>query len=63
MLSKTKDVTIETEILDLSLLSEQAKWELWDFYQFLLDRYGIKPGSAEKLPDKFYNPVKTKRYQ
>lgn len=63
MITRTHDARGETEILDLSLLSEQAAQELLDFYQFLLDRYGTKPRSLRKLPETFYNPVKTRTYQ
>ncbi len=63
MITRTDDVKVDMEILDLSLLSEQAKQELIDFYQFLLERYGTKSRSLRKLPETFYDPVKTRTYQ
>ena len=50
MLAKTKGLDTSTEYLDLSVLSEQAKWELLDFYQFLLERYGRQRRSKGLLP-------------
>lgn len=49
------------DMLDLSLLSEHAKGELLDFYQFLLDRYGQQQ-RLRHLPETFYQPVKTRVY-
>ena len=63
MIAKTNGWQIETTYLDLSQLTEQAKQELVDFYQFLLERYGVKPQPPKTLPDIFYQPVKTRVYQ
>ena len=48
--------------LDLSLLTEQGKQELLDFYQFLLERYSAQK-QVSTLPEVFYTPIKTTRYQ
>ncbi len=63
MISKVNDVKGDMEMLDVSLLSEQAKQELMDFYHFLLERYGTQPRSRKRLPETFYDPVKTRAYQ
>lgn len=62
MLSGTTTVHAEGNMLGLSLLSEQAKQELLDFYQFLLDRYGAKQSDAARLPASFYHPMKVAAY-
>ena len=62
MVTRTKGPNTHTEYLDLSVLSNQAKQELLDFYQFLLERYGMQRHSRTSLPSIFYNPVKTRIY-
>ncbi len=63
MVSKTKGWKRDTVYLDLSQLTEHAKQELVDFYQFLLERYGVNQRTTRSLPDIFYHPVKTRTYQ
>jgi hypothetical protein len=63
MLSKTKELNTNTEYLDLSILSEPAKQELQDFYQFLLERYGRQQSTGTALPHIFYNPIRVSTYQ
>ncbi len=57
--------TIEDKI-DLSLLPENARREVFDFYQFVVQRYGRirkKSGLAKKiLPAEFYKPIAVKEY-
>ena len=57
MLSKTHDLNTTTLFLDVSCLTEQAKQELLDFYQFLLQRYGAQPLS--KFPPSQLEPPDT----
>jgi hypothetical protein len=59
MATKTKN----THYLDLSPLSVQARQELLDFYQYLLERYGKQQHSNKPLPEIFYKPVKIRAYQ
>jgi hypothetical protein len=63
MLTETKGYNTHTGHLDLSGLSKQARQELLDFYQFLLERYGIQQQTRKSLPSIFYKPVKTQMYQ
>jgi hypothetical protein len=63
MASNITEIKAETAFLDVSQLTEQAKQELVDFYQFLLERYGVNQRSPKTLPDIFYHPVKTRTYQ
>lgn len=47
MLLETTHFSTETMSFDVSVLTEQARQELMDFYQFLLQRYGAaKPAST-----------------
>jgi hypothetical protein len=54
------------DILDLSSMPRQAKKEILNYYQFLLERYGHKKkrtaSISTQLPEGFYHPVKVKRY-
>jgi hypothetical protein len=57
MVSKTHDLNTKTLSLDVSRLTEQAKRELLDFYQFLLQRYEAQPVS--KFPPSQLEPPDT----
>nr|WP_163329296.1 DUF2281 domain-containing protein [Desulfurobacterium thermolithotrophum] len=48
------------EKIDLELLPEEARKELIDFYEFLLNKYGVK--KRRNLPKGFYSPIKVKSY-
>jgi hypothetical protein len=39
---------VATNAMNINLLPEQARQELFDFYQFLLTRYHAKPTSGKK---------------
>lgn len=54
-------VTTKQEI-DLSILSEEAKRELIDFYYFLVDKYGrrTKVRKTTKFEKTVSNPLKVK---
>lgn len=62
MISRANNMKEDMNMLDISVLSEQAQQELMDFYHFLLERYGKKQQTLKKLPETFYHPVKTERY-
>ncbi|MBF0377360.1 MAG: hypothetical protein HQK72_07735 [Desulfamplus sp.] len=53
-------------IIDLSLLPENARQEVFDFYEFIVQRYrSIQNNtqvSKKKLPDEFYKPIAVKEY-
>ena len=48
--------------IDLSLLPEEARRELIDFYEFLLQKYRIKERKHKTLPRGFYSPVRVASY-
>ncbi len=50
------------EKIDLTLLPEEAKRELIDFYNFLLQKYKVKDNKLKVLPKGFYSPVKVASY-
>ena len=45
--------------LDLEILPDEAKKELLDFYNFLIQKYGIR---KRPLPQGFYHPFKVESY-
>lgn len=55
-----------TEKIDLSLLPDAARQEVFDFYQFVAKRYGqlkkTRPSTHKKLPAEFYRPIMVKEY-
>ncbi len=53
----------DSQYLDLSPLSVQARQELLSFYHYLLEHYQKQHHSKKTLPDVFYNPIKTRVYQ
>ena len=50
------------EKIDLEVLPEEAKRELIDFYNFLLQKYRVKERKLKVLPRGFYSPVKITSY-
>ena len=57
----------EVNQIDMSALPERVQNELFDFYQFLVEKYGRKKGKeietvSSGLPDEFYKPIKVKQY-
>jgi len=51
-----------TERIDLTLLPEDARRELIDFYEFLLMKYKVGKEKHKALPKGFYSPVKVESY-
>ena len=56
-----------SEKLDISVLPEEVKNQLIDYYQFLLGKYVQSKQSenlsiSSRLPDEFYNPIKVDKY-
>jgi hypothetical protein len=48
--------------IDLSILSEEAKRELIDFYSFLVDKYGrTKVKKAKKFEKLILNPLRVEK--
>ena len=55
------------EKIDMSILPEEVRRELVDFYLFLVEKYGKKEKVndeliSSKLPETFYKPIKVKKY-
>lgn len=52
--------------IDLSLLPEVARREVFDYYQFVVQRYGRIHNKTrvakKKLPAEFYKPIAVKEY-
>ncbi|MFC2155300.1 hypothetical protein ACFLRB_02260 [Acidobacteriota bacterium] len=60
-------MNVANQKIDMSVLPENVQKELFDFYHYLVEKYGnIKEGidnsNTSKLPGEFYNPLKVKKY-
>ena len=55
--------TVKQE-LDISVLSEEARKELVDFYQFLVGKYGkkIRAGKTKRFQNIVEHPLKSEEY-
>lgn len=56
MLSQTEHLNTNTIKFDVSHLTTQAKQELIDFYQFLLQRYTTTPRTPDFAPTQLESP-------
>jgi hypothetical protein len=57
---------VTVDKIDLSLLPEVARQEVFDYYLFLVHRYGRMQNKGrvtkKKLPAEFYKPIAVKEY-